>query len=110
MHPNTIEEKYQEAHGHYRSQNYADSIRAIEKAMGCYEKSPVEAESAAHRYARRSIVTSRDIPGGTCITCDMLTFKRPGTGIYPKHVDDVVGRTAREAIPEDTVLIWEMLS
>jgi N-acetylneuraminate synthase len=39
----------------------------------------------------------------------MLTFKRPGTGIYPKFVDKVVGRTASEDIAEDTVLTWEML-
>jgi N,N'-diacetyllegionaminate synthase len=39
----------------------------------------------------------------------MLTFKRPGTGIYPKHVSVVVGRTARVDIPEDTVLEWSMI-
>jgi N-acetylneuraminate synthase len=43
------------------------------------------------------------------VTRDMLTFKRPGTGIYPKYVELVVGRTAREDVPEDTVLTWEML-
>jgi sialic acid synthase SpsE len=86
-----------------------DSIRAIEKAMGRYEKGPVEAESPAYQYARRSIVSARDIAQGTRITRDMLTFKRPGTGIYPKFVDKVVGRTASEDIAEDTVLTWEML-
>lgn len=86
-----------------------EGIRAIEKAMGRYEKGPVEAESAAHRYARRSIVSAQDIRSGTRITRDMLTFKRPGTGIYPKWVELVVGRTARRDIPEDTVLTWEMI-
>jgi sialic acid synthase SpsE len=84
-------------------------IRTIEKAMGRYEKGPVEAESAAYRFARRSIVSSKDIPRGTAITRDMLTFKRPGTGIYPKHVGVVVWRTARVDIPEDTVLEWRMI-
>ena len=86
-----------------------DAIRAIEKSLGRYEKGPVEAESAAYRYARRSIVSAQAIAQGERITRDMLTFKRPGTGIYPKFVDMVVGRTAREDIPEDTVLQWEML-
>ncbi len=86
-----------------------EAIRAIEKAMGRYEKGPVEAESEAYRYARRSIVSARAIPAGTRITRDMLTFKRPGTGIYPRFVDIVVGRTARQDIAEDTVLTWEML-
>ena len=85
-----------------------EAIRAIEKALGHYEKGPVEAESAAYQYARRSIVSAQAITQGERITHDMLTFKRPGTGIYPKFVDMVVGRTAREDIPEDTVLQWEM--
>jgi N-acetylneuraminate synthase len=77
--------------------------------MGSYEKRVIEAEKPAHSYARRSIVSTVDIPRGTLITRDMLTFKRPGTGIYPKLVDLVVSRTARQDIPEDTVLTWEML-
>ena len=31
----------------------------------------------------------------------MLTFKRPGTGIYPKFVDVVVGRIVKSDIPEE---------
>jgi sialic acid synthase SpsE len=84
-------------------------IRAIEKAMGRYEKGPVEAELPALRYARRSIISICPIAKGSVIRREMLTFKRPGTGIYPKLVDFVVGRTARVDIPEDTVLTWEML-
>jgi N-acetylneuraminate synthase/N,N'-diacetyllegionaminate synthase len=84
-----------------------EGIRAIEKAMGRYEKGPVEAEGPALRYARRSVVSARAIPRGTVVTRDMLTFKRPGTGIYPKFVDLVVGRTAATDIPEDTVLTWD---
>jgi sialic acid synthase SpsE len=86
-----------------------DGIRTIEKAMGRYEKGPVEAESAAFKYARRSIVSARNIPKGTEITRSMITFKRPGTGIYPKHAGVVVGRTAKVDIPEDTVLEWSMV-
>ncbi|HSF18660.1 MAG TPA: N-acetylneuraminate synthase family protein [Vicinamibacteria bacterium] len=85
------------------------AIRTIEKAMGRYEKGPVEAEAAAYRFARRSIVSVREISAGTEITRDMLTFKRPGTGIYPKFSDVIVGRVAKVTIPEDTVLEWSML-
>ena len=86
-----------------------EGIRTIEKAMGRYEKGPVEAESEAYRYARRSIVSATNIPAGSAITREMLTFKRPGTGIYPRFVDMVVGRTAKADIPEDTVLEWDMV-
>jgi sialic acid synthase SpsE len=49
------------------------------------------------------------IPRGTTITRAMLTYKRPGTGISPRHLDLVVGRVARTDIPADTTLTWEML-
>ena len=94
---------------HHDLRRMMEGIRTIEKAMGRYEKGPVEAESEAYRYARRSIVSAAAIPAGATITRDMLTFKRPGTGIYPKFVDVVVGRTASRDIPEDTVLEWAML-
>ena len=94
---------------HHDLKQMMEGIRTIEKAMGRYEKGPVEAESEAYRYARRSIVSAQDIPEGTTLTREMLTFKRPGTGIYPKFVDVVVGRTAKREIPEDTVLDWAMI-
>ncbi|MGH9390232.1 MAG: SAF domain-containing protein, partial [Vicinamibacteria bacterium] len=90
-------------------QEMVAGIRTIEKAMGLSLKGPVEAESQAYKFARRSIVSKKPIPRGTPITRDMLTFKRPGTGIYPKHLEVVVGRTAKVDIPEDTVLEWSMI-
>jgi len=54
-------------------------------------------------------VAARTIPCGTRIERDMLTVKRPGSGIRPKHVGLVVGRVALVDIDEDTVLTWEMV-
>ncbi len=39
----------------------------------------------------------------------MLTVKRPGCGIPPKHLDLVVGRLARVDIESDDVLTWDMV-
>ncbi len=94
---------------HHELKQMMEAIRTIEQAMGRYEKGPVEAESQAYRFARRSIISATDIPQGTTITREMLTFKRPGTGIYPKFVDVVVGRTAKTDIAEDTVLEWKWI-
>jgi sialic acid synthase SpsE len=62
-----------------------------------------------YSLARRSIVAASDIPAGTEITREMLTTKRPGYGIAPKHLDVVVGRPARVDIEADDVLTWEMV-
>ena len=43
------------------------------------------------------------------IAAEDLTFKRPGTGIYPSEIDHVVGKTAKIDILEDTLLDFDML-
>jgi N,N'-diacetyllegionaminate synthase len=86
-----------------------DGIRTVEKALGKAEKGLEPLETDAWRYARRSVTSAAAIPRGTTITREMLTYKRPGTGISPRHLDLVVGRVARADIPEDTTLTWDML-
>lgn len=86
-----------------------EGIRTVEAALGSPRKGPVEAEMAAYRLARRSLVAVCPIPRGAIITRQMLTYKRPGTGIPPKFLPIVVGRTARVDIPADQVLTWEMV-
>lgn len=86
-------------------------IREVEAALGEGIKSGPSAEEAAEMYAkaRRSVVAAVAIPAGTVIAPEMLTVKRPGHGIKPKHLPELVGRVARLDIPEDEVVTWEML-
>jgi sialic acid synthase SpsE len=86
-----------------------DGIRTVEKALGKAVKGLEPLENEAWRYARRSVTSAAAIPRGTTITRAMLTYKRPGTGISPRHLELVVGRVARTDIPEDTTLTWDML-
>ncbi|HEY7412279.1 MAG TPA: N-acetylneuraminate synthase family protein [Vicinamibacteria bacterium] len=86
-----------------------EGIRTVEKALGKAQKDLEPLEREAHRFARRSVTAAVAIPRGTTITRAMLTYKRPGTGISPRHLDLVVGRVARTDIPADTTLTWEML-
>jgi sialic acid synthase SpsE len=86
-----------------------DGIRTVEKALGKAEKGLEPMEQEAFLYARRSVTSKVKIPRGSAITREMLTYKRPGTGISPRHLDMVVGRVARQDIPEDTTLTWDMV-
>ena len=73
---------------------------------GSFEKEVLKCEKETREFDKRSIVTTQDIPTRTVITKEMLTFKRPGTGIWPKHFNYVVGKTAKENIPANTILKW----
>ena len=60
--------------------------------------------------ARRSIVANCLINKGDIITREMITFKRPGTGIKPFEIDKVLGKKASKVIEEDTILAQEMIA
>ena len=79
-------------------------IRVVENALGSPVKAPVESELEVRDVARKSIVAKVDIPEGSVITEDMLVFKRPGTGIYPKHYMSVIGCTALIDIKKDQII------
>ena len=68
-----------------------DGIRTIERALGKDRKGLEPMEEEAFRFARRSVTSELSIPKGTTITREMLTYKRPGTGISPRHFDLVIG-------------------
>lgn len=86
-----------------------EHVRAVEAALGTGRKRVLPVEEITYKYDKRSLVSTRDIPAGTLITREMLTGKRPGTGIRPKYLSVVVGRPARTDIPEDTTLTWNMI-
>ena len=100
---------------HYHAMDPADArgivegICHVEKLLGDSLLAFSETESAARLNARRSIVAAKDIPEGARIERDMLTFKRPGTGISPSKISDVVGAYAKVGILEDCILQEGML-
>ncbi|WP_208558896.1 N-acetylneuraminate synthase family protein [Marinilactibacillus kalidii] len=69
----------------------------------------LDTQNAARKNARRSIVADTDIPAGTEITREMITFKRPGHGISPSEIDKVIGKTAKNKIEEDSILEYDLL-
>ena len=79
-------------------------IRLVEKARGSSVKAPVESEFEVRDVARKSIVAKVDIPVDTVIIGDMLAFKRPGTGIYPKYFLNVIGCTTLVNIKKDEII------
>ena len=86
-------------------------IRDTEVAMGDGAKTGPNAEELEENYtlARRSLIATRDLPAGTVLEPEMVTVKRPGYGIAPKHLDIVLGRALRTDVEADDVLTWAMV-
>lgn len=100
---------------HYHAMDQCDlkkiveSLEFMKKIRGVYDLKCLETELAARTNARRSIVAARDIVNGEVISKNMITFKRPGHGISPNKVNEVIGKTAIMNISEDTVIKPEMI-
>ncbi len=53
---------------------------------------------------QKSIVSLRNIPKGTIIKKDMISIKKPGSGLHPKFFDKIIGKKAARNIKKNTVI------
>jgi N-acetylneuraminate synthase len=83
----------------------AAGVRAIHEMRAApVNKSVIDAFADMRRVFQKSVVAVVDIPQGTVIGASMLAIKKPGTGLAPSRLHDIVGCRARRAIPADSVL------
>lgn len=84
------------------------SIRVAELTLGTGRKEPCLIEAKNAQDMRRSIVAARKIRTGEVFSSDMLTCKRPGTGIRPVLLPELIGCVATCDIAEDELITWVM--
>jgi N-acetylneuraminate synthase len=89
---------------------FRQNLKRTFEILGSFKVEVLEDEEKARQNARRSLVVNTDVKEGEIVTKDMLTFKRPASGISPKFIDEVVGKRASKNISEDSAMQWNMLS
>ena len=85
-----------------------DAAREGYAMLGSYRKVVVEDENRREEF-KRSIVAKYDMPAGHVLTLEDLAYKRPGTGISPKHYEMVIGRALKHDVKYDDIFQWEDL-
>jgi sialic acid synthase SpsE len=85
-----------------------NSIRTVEKAIGQVQYGMTERESQS-RVFRRSLFVVSDMKAGEVFTRDNIRSIRPGFGLLPKHLKDVLGRRAASDIARGTPLNWKLV-
>lgn len=88
-------------------QALVESIRNIESARGDGRKKPFRSELSIQRIARKSIVAANDIAKGQVLSTDNLTIKRPGTGLPPKYLNELIGKRSIMNLKKDRLIAWE---
>jgi pseudaminic acid synthase len=85
-----------------------DAVRETEKALGrvCYEVSEHE---IASRVFRRSLFAVKDIEAGEEFTEENVRSIRPGYGLPPKYLPNILGRCAAQRIERGTPMDWDLI-
>jgi pseudaminic acid synthase len=78
-------------------------------ALGNVDYSLAPSEAANTRF-RRSIYAVKPIKAGQPITAENVRVIRPGFGLPPKHLPDVIGRTAARDIAYGEALTWSAVA
>jgi N-acetylneuraminate synthase len=69
----------------------------------------LEASEKGNKTFRRSLYAVKDIPAGAPLTTENVRSIRPGYGLPPKHLPEILGRRAGRAIARGTPLSWSLL-
>jgi N-acetylneuraminate synthase len=86
-----------------------EGIRFIERMRA----NPIDKNASAHETAplrtlfTRSLVARANLPAGTVISRKHIAIKKPGTGLAPDRLDEIIGRRLARAVAADQVLSAE---
>ncbi len=84
-------------------------VRTTEQALGNVQLGASEREMAS-RIFRRSLFVVSDMQAGDIFTDQNVRSIRPGDGLAPKHLTDVLGRRAMCDISKGTPLSFDLLA
>ena len=79
-------------------------VRLAENMLGVEEKIILDSELTARKFARRSVVAEHDILPGEILSPSNISVKRPGTGMSPYEMKNLIGKIANNLIEKDTLI------
>lgn len=91
-------------------ENMVTCCHRVFDAMGGYERTVGEAELAQREKMRRSVVVVKDLKEGSILQEQDLDVKRPGSGIVPEKMQELVGKVLTEDVMADQILTEDMIN
>jgi sialic acid synthase SpsE len=88
---------------------FVEVIREIEIALGKPRRVLSDDERTKRSLYRRSLHVARDLPVGSVLTENDIDYRRPGTGISPERLSEVLSRSLTTHKTAGQKLEWEDL-
>jgi pseudaminic acid synthase len=85
------------------------AVRTAEKTLG-EDQCEISAQEAKNRVFRRSLFAVKDIEANELFTEENVRSIRPGHGMHPRNLNEVLGRKATSSIKKGTPLSQDMIS
>jgi pseudaminic acid synthase len=85
------------------------SIREVERALGKVDYKLSEKIKKSREFSR-SLFVVKNIKKGDTLNNENVRSIRPGFGLHPKFLKDIVGKKAKEDIKKGTPLSWDLIS
>lgn len=82
-----------------------DKCKSVAAVLGEKERTVQPEELKQRENMRRSIVVTRDMKAGEIITEDVLDVKRPGSGMAPEQIKEILGKKLKNDIEADMLLM-----
>ena len=82
------------------------AIREVEKALGKVSYDLTE-KAKKSRVFSRSLFVVKDVSAGEAFTEGNVRSIRPGYGMHPGHLKDILGKRAKTNIEKGTPLNWD---
>lgn len=88
--------------------NMVKAIREVEEALGKVDYSLSERMRKSREFSR-SLFVVKDIKKGEILTSENTRSIRPGYGLHPKYLKQVLGKKAKMNLKKGTPLEWEFM-
>ena len=85
---------------------FVEVIRRVKIMLGDSKKYPTKSERKNMSGIRRSVVAKGKLKSGVILKIDDLVCKRPGTGISPSEIMQIVGRKLERDLIKDEPINW----
>src|SRR5271169_1655794 len=85
-----------------------DAVRTAEKALG-EVRFGLSGKEEASRAFRRSLFVVKDVKKGEAFTASNVRSIRPGHGLHPRYLAEVLGKHAARDAERGTPLSWELV-